>query len=304
MRTCRNLLLMLLVASAPVRAADLGDPAPELRIAEWLKGEPVVLVDGKDKNIYVIEIWATTCAHCRAAVPRLTEMQKKYADQNVVFIAVSTEEAETLKAFVAEMGEKLEYRVAADQEQVTARAYMRGFRVGTVPHAFVVDQSGNVVWHGHPMFGLQKALDAILGGTYDIEARRRVEQARRSMPRYIHLLRSSSQTDKAGELGEEIISDGQDDPMLMKELAWTIVARPGLVNRDLELAQRAAQIAYDACEGRDAGIVATYARVLFENGKKKEAVEYQQKAVKLAEGLEFEQELQETLDAYRLVAGE
>ncbi len=300
----RNVLLMLLVAAAPVLAADLGDPAPGLTIAEWLKGDPVVLADGKDKTIYVIEIWASTCPHCRAVVPRLTDMQKKYAEKDVVFIAVSAEELETLTAFVAEMGEKMEYRVAADQDQITSKVYMRGFRVSTIPRAFVIDKSGNTVWHGHPMFGLEKALDAILSGTYDIEARRRVEQARRNMPRYVHLLRSSSHADKAAELGEEIISDGQDDPMLMKELAWTIVARPGLVNRDLELAMRAAQIAYDACEGQDAGIVATYARVLFENGKKEEAVEYQQKAVDLAEGLEFQNEFQETLERYRGVAGE
>jgi thiol-disulfide isomerase/thioredoxin len=307
MKPSRDLIVMMagmLTAAAPVLAAELGDPAPELKVAEWLKGEPVVLADGKDRNIYVIEFWATTCPHCRAAIPCLTEMQKKYADKNVIFIAVSSENPETLKPFVEEMGLQMEYRVAVDQDQATAKAYMLGFRASTIPYAFVVDKSGNVVWHGHPMLGLDKALAAILGGTYDIEARRRVEEARRLMPRYIHMLRSSGQADEAAALGEKIVSDGQEDAMLMKELAWDIVAKPGLVNRDLKLAMRAAQIAYDACEGQDAGIVATYARALFENGKKREAVEYQQKAVELAEGLDSQKEFQEVLDMYTSLAGE
>jgi len=272
-RDLAALIAAILILPTQVRAAELGDPAPELKVAEWLKGDPVVLADGKGQNIYVIEIWATTCL-------------------------------ETLKAFIEEMGSKMEYRVAMDQDETTAKAYMLGFRISTIPYAFLIDKSGNVVWHGHPLLGLEKALDALLAGTYDIEARRRIEEARRLMPRYIHMLRSASQADKAAELGEQILTDGQDDAMLMKELAWTVVAGPGLVNRDLELAMRAAQTAYDACEGQDAGIVATYARVLFENGKKKEAIEYQQKAVQLAEGLEFQKELQEALDMYMSMPGD
>ncbi|MFQ5806154.1 MAG: redoxin domain-containing protein [Phycisphaerae bacterium] len=298
------LIAATLITATPLFATELGDPAPELKVTEWLKGEPVVLADGKDKNVYVIEIWATTCPHSCACIPYLTEMQKKYQERGVVFIALSSERASTLKRFVAKMGAKMEYRVAVDQHQATAKQYMQGFQVNTIPHTFLIDKSGAVVWHGHPMHGLEKALDAVLAGTYDIEARRRVEEARRLMPSYIQKVRSAGRADEAAELGEKIITYGQGDALLMKEFAWTIVAKPGLAKRDLKLAMRAAQTAYDACEGKDAGIVDTYARVLFETGKREEAVEYQEKAVKLAEGQEFQKELQETLDMYRHLAGE
>ena len=36
-------------------AANLGDPAAELALSEYIKGEPVNIADGKGKNIYVVE---------------------------------------------------------------------------------------------------------------------------------------------------------------------------------------------------------------------------------------------------------
>ena len=282
----------------------LGKPARELQVAEWVKGDPVVLREGVGKHIYVVEFWATTCIHSRGCIPHLTAMQKKYEDKDVVFISIAAEPVETVKAFVEKTGSQIEYRVAVDKGVTTFGAYLGSVGVRTTPTAFLIDKGGNLVWHGHPMSALDKTIEAVIAGTYDIETCRRRDMARVRLPGYLTTASSPSYADRADNIGEKIIEDGQSDIMLMNEFAWKIATQPGLIKRDLALAMRAAQIAYDGCDGKDAGIVDTYARVLWESGKKSEAIEHQRKAVGLTEIEEFRQELEKTLAKYEKAMGE
>jgi thiol-disulfide isomerase/thioredoxin len=156
--------LFMALAALQVSAAELGMPAPALNVTEWVKGKAVDLNEGKGKNIYVVEFWATWCPPCRASIPHLTELQKKFKDKGVIVIGVSDETVAEVKPFVTKMGTKMEYTVAVDKNDKTSAAYMGAFGVGGIPHAFVVDKTGAIVWHGHPMGGLDKAIEAVLEG--------------------------------------------------------------------------------------------------------------------------------------------
>lgn len=144
------LALGLTLGALPAGAAKLGDPAPKLKVASWVKGKPVKLAEGKGKKVYVIEFWATWCPPCRTSIPHLTKLQKEYAEKGVVFIGISTEEKDQVEPFVKRMGKKMDYRVAVDDNWATAKKYMGGFKVNSIPHAFVVDKNGKIIWHGHP----------------------------------------------------------------------------------------------------------------------------------------------------------
>src|SRR5262245_36837892 len=124
-RGIKNLITVascLLIAGA-ARAEDLGAPAKPLAIKEWVKGKPVDSSEGKGKNVYVVEFWATWCPPCRASIPHLTELQKQYKDKNVVVVGVTTGDPrnslDTVKQFVDKMADKMEYTVAFDDEHKT-----------------------------------------------------------------------------------------------------------------------------------------------------------------------------------------
>ena len=172
MKTRSLSVILLSLALARGYSAELGDPAPSLQIADWIKGEAVDLTDVKGKKVVVVEFWATWCGPCRTSIPHLTELQRKFQERGVVFVGVSDETATQVKPFVNEMGDKMEYTVAVDRGRQTSAAYMEAFGENGIPHAFVIDLEGRIVWHGHPMSGLDSVLDRIAAKTFDLGAER------------------------------------------------------------------------------------------------------------------------------------
>lgn len=157
-------LALVALAGQGLAAADIGDSAPALQIAKWVKGQPIALKDGLGKTVFVVEFWATWCPPCKTSIPHLTELQKQFADRGVVMVGVSDEPVDTVKPFVDE-NKKMDYRVVCDDGRKTTEAYMKP-RTG-IPHAFVVDKRGRVVWTGHPMYGLERAIEQALAGEFD-----------------------------------------------------------------------------------------------------------------------------------------
>jgi tetratricopeptide (TPR) repeat protein len=204
--------------------------------------------------------------------------------------------------------------VLDDKEGATDKAYKDAFVVRGIPTAFVIDKGGRIAWLGHSMDGLDDALDQILAGKYDLEAARKADKERRvlaekqakvleQIDKYFELVSGSDKPEGADKLGKEVFEAAGKDASLLNQLAWEILTREGVKFRDLKLAVQVAKAAYDACEGKSAAIVDTYARALFDTGKVKEAIEHQKQAVKLAEDPEMRAELEETLKRYEQAAG-
>ena len=145
-------------AEDEVKELKLGDPAPALQVAEWLQGGPIALNEGKGSKIYVVEFWATWCPPCRVTIPHLTELYKKYKDQGLEVVAITDEDPDYVKTFLEEQGDKMVYPVAVDRDQLTSIAYLLGVNINTIPHAFVIDSNGKLVWHGNPMGDLEEVV--------------------------------------------------------------------------------------------------------------------------------------------------
>mgnify|MGYP001223815361 CR=1 FL=1 len=196
--------LALLLGAIPLIGATLGDPAAPLQIAEWIKGGPVNLADGKDKTVYVVEFWATWCPPCRTSIPHLTELQKKFKDKGVVFIGISDEKPEVIRNFVQKMGDKMDYVVAADKDRKTFTAYMRAFGINGIPHAFVVDKQGRIAWQGHPMAELEQTIQAILDGKHDINAARKRAEGQQLIEQFYEIAGDDSKKAEADKLAKQI----------------------------------------------------------------------------------------------------
>ncbi len=296
-------------------SGKLGQAAPPLKVADWVKGKPIDLKTGKGKNIYVVEFWATWCGPCKTSIPHLTEMQKKYQDKGVVFIGVSSsdKDLDTVKKFVDEQGDKMAYTVAYEDRtnKPTFDAYMTAFDQRGIPHAFVIGKDGKIIWHDHPM-RLDDTLDKIVAGKFDLAAAQKIEKERQDAAaaaakigdlskKYFDLVRETGHSKEAKDVGNEFFKAAGKNASVLNGFAWTILDSQDVKDRDLDLAMRVAKAAYDACEGKEAAIVDTYARALHDTGKLDEAIKYQKTAVELCkdEPENMQQEIKDTLDRYQ-----
>jgi thiol-disulfide isomerase/thioredoxin len=111
------------------------------------------------------------------------------------------------------------------------------------------------------------------------------------------LLVQKKDADAAYALAKQISEDPNVNAGMLNAIAWTIVDKPGIEKRDLDLALKMAERAVDMSK-RDPTIVDTLARAHFEKGNVAKAIELQTEAVGKAEG-EMKAEFQKALDKYK-----
>jgi hypothetical protein len=125
-------------------------------------------------------------------VPHLSEIQKKYAGKvNVIGLNVFEDSKATdnsyfskIDQYIADMGPKMTYMVAADGfEGKMAKAWMEASESRGIPTSMVVGKDGTVLWIGHPQAGLDKVLDEVIAGKYDLAGAAAKDKQRRDTAR-------------------------------------------------------------------------------------------------------------------------
>jgi ABC-type lipoprotein export system ATPase subunit/thiol-disulfide isomerase/thioredoxin len=151
----------------------VGDPAPELRLGEILKGSrPAILQSG---FVQVVEFWRTTCAPCLASIPHLTELQARHPEATIIGVAVSEPDVEHLRGFIAGKGVTMDYVVAMDSVDGATGAswgrsrWLKPAYAKGVPTAFIVGCDGRIAWIGRP-FAMGEVLAAVVAGSWDVES--------------------------------------------------------------------------------------------------------------------------------------
>ncbi len=123
--------------AAPIRTSATAALAPEFSLT-GVNGERVSLSDYRGK-VVLIDYWATWCAPCKIEIPKLVELQKKYAKDGLQVIGISMDDGpEPVRGFVREFA--INYPVAMGDVKV-AEAY--GGILG-LPVAFLIDRKGHI----------------------------------------------------------------------------------------------------------------------------------------------------------------
>ena len=217
MRSNFQLLLLLCFIAVGTNAQEaqphllnIGDPAPPLWVSGWIKGEPV---QGFEKgNVYVVELWATWCIPCIAAMTHLSVLAGEYKDRVTVLgidiYEKKTTSIEKVKAFVDSMGHRMDYRVAKEDSNLMVSGWLYAFGEQSkgIPRSFVVNAEGRVAWIGYPK-KLEEVLPKIVNNAWDIKeawAKRNLERHLEELDDslYYELIRYVGDPDKPDDLGK------------------------------------------------------------------------------------------------------
>jgi len=110
-------------------------------------------------KILVINFWATWCPPCRKEIPEFVKLQEEMSDQGLQFIGIAIEDAEPVKAFMAEI--PFNYPVLIGENGGMSLSARLGNTIGILPFTVVIDRSGKVA-HAHSGPFMREQLIAIV----------------------------------------------------------------------------------------------------------------------------------------------
>src|ERR1019366_2877063 len=131
---------------------------------------------------------------------------------------------------------------------------------------------------------------------------RTTRQAQEVFQKYAQTVGADGDPAKAADLAKQLGDLQLKDGATLNEFAWAILTDESIKQRALPLATKLAKAALDASDGKEAGILDTYARALFDSGKVADAVEYQKKAVAACADDSMKSDLEPSLKKYQAAA--
>jgi tetratricopeptide (TPR) repeat protein len=237
-------------------------------------------------------------------------LAEKYKAQGLEIVGVSDEDEATVKEFAKDG--KFKYHVAVDNDKNTNGAYMAG--VGGIPHAFVINQQGIVVWAGHPRGGLDVVVEKVLSGKFDVEKAKQAAALHKELDGVLtssrgqdldgigaaceKILEVAPEDTQAFDIRAKVFRARQDLPgfkafvakilpkvdsdwRALNGIAWTTAVDGDLSWRDIATAFKAAKRAVELTQSKESDALDTLARVYAEAGLIDQAIETEKKAVAL-----------------------
>jgi thiol-disulfide isomerase/thioredoxin len=131
-----------------------GNMAPDITVVDIFTGEEVKLSDYRGKVIFV-EFWATWCGPCQSPTAKLCQMASKrkndWADKAALLCISIDEKKEHVINHVRNRGWLAVRHLWCHKGEPGWKSdAAQKYRIAGVPTALLIDQSGNIVWRGHP----------------------------------------------------------------------------------------------------------------------------------------------------------
>ena len=128
------------------------DPAPtnadvtldEVSLGTHVMG-PELETDDLNGKVVVFEYWGDRCPPCHKSIPGLVKLRGEYGYDKLAIVAnqVWTKDADKTKAAWKKHG-------GDDSITVVNHGALKGADHRGVPHAYVLDHNGKLLWHGNP----------------------------------------------------------------------------------------------------------------------------------------------------------
>lgn len=228
--------LVLIGAVEPLAADSLevGEAVPALAVEEMLTGPgPAALTEALGSEAVVVELWATWCAPCVAAIRDWNEIVDELADEPVRFVSVSDEEAEQVRRFLDR--KPIAGWVAIDSD----RSIFETFEVRAIPRTVLIDAQGRLQGMAHPNGVTADTVRALVAGRPlelpDKPSREQVAMSPEGQPEALYevSLRPTTREDMYMSMGHGDYDGGGLRPRLLLSYAWDVAPSRLVLETDL-----------------------------------------------------------------------
>lgn len=137
---------------------------------DWIQGQAVTTFE-KGK-IYIVELWATWCVPCVAAMPHLNKLSQKFAGKiTVIGQDVMEEDKQKVQQFVQKKGDGLTYAIAyaGGRGSDFDKKWIEPAGVMGIPQTFII-QDNKLVWQTHPEKLNEDILQLLIDNKFTIDA--------------------------------------------------------------------------------------------------------------------------------------
>jgi thiol-disulfide isomerase/thioredoxin len=125
-----------------VTMPEVGQAAPEISAKDWMNLKAPLTLASLRGKVVLLEFWATWCGPCVQGIPHLNELERSNVGKGFQLLTLVEEGHQTMDKFIKRT--PVEYPIGLES---TA---LEDYGISAIPHAFVLNQAGKIVWHGHP----------------------------------------------------------------------------------------------------------------------------------------------------------
>ena len=143
-------------SSEPVQLTNIR-PAPAIHAEGWLNGPPLATESLKGK-VVVLEGFASWCDPCARFVPQLAKLHRRFAEQGVIFISLTSEEEDEkpqIQQFIDGTGVAWPVGYGATQT-------LSDLELKYIPATWIISREGQIVWMTGSPGRLEDAIEATL----------------------------------------------------------------------------------------------------------------------------------------------
>ncbi|WP_346880929.1 TlpA disulfide reductase family protein [uncultured Algibacter sp.] len=121
-----------------------GSISPKFENYENYKGGKTSLDDFKGQYVF-IDVWATWCTPCKAEIPFLEKLEKKYHNKNITFVSISVDAQKDYDKWKRMIKDKNMAGIQLFADKDFDSEFIKAYNIFAIPRFILIDSEGKII---------------------------------------------------------------------------------------------------------------------------------------------------------------
>ena len=126
-----------------IKNLKMGSPSPTFNYPDT-SGKNISLESLKGKLVYV-DVWATWCGPCRAQIPFLKQLEKKYREEDIAFVSMSIDQLKNISKWKDMIVDKKLEGIQIIADKAWRSNFVNEYVIEGIPRFILIDKDGNLM---------------------------------------------------------------------------------------------------------------------------------------------------------------